>query len=52
MLCPSVVEMIWSNMTKFVKKKYVVFEDGFPKKGEDIISINPLGSEVSSTGCC
>ena len=34
-------------MTKFIKKKYIVLEDGYPKKAEDI-SINPLRSEVSS----
>ena len=49
MLCHSMVEMIWSNMTKFVNKKYLVLEDSSPKKAEDIISINSLRSEVSST---
>ena len=39
--------MIRSIMTKFIKKKYFVLEDDTPKKVEDIISINPLRSEVS-----
>ena len=41
MLYPSMVEIIWSIMTKFVKKKYLVLENGSPKKAEDITSINP-----------
>ena len=43
------VEMIWSIMTKFIKKKYLVLEDGSPKNSEDILSVDPLKSEVSST---
>ena len=39
----SMVGMIWSIMTKFIKKKYLVLED------EDILSVDPLKSEVSST---
>ena len=49
LLYPSVVEMIRSIMTKFIKKKYLVLEDGSPKKSEDILSVDPLKSEVSST---
>ena len=49
-LCHSMVEMIWSNMTKLLKKKYLVLEDSSPTKAEDIISINSLRSEVSSIG--
>ena len=48
MLYPSIVEMIRSIMTKFIKKKYLVLEDGSPKAAEDILSVNPLRSEVSS----
>ena len=32
LLYPSMVEMIRSIMTKFIKKKYLVLEDGSPKK--------------------
>lgn len=35
---------------KFINKKYLALEDSSPKKAEDIISINSLRSEVSSTG--
>ena len=45
----SMVEMIRSIMTKFIKKKYLVLEDGSPKNSEDILSVDPLKSEVSST---
>ena len=45
----SMVEMIWSIMTKFIKKKYLVLEDGSPKKAEDNLSVDTLKSEVSST---
>ena len=31
------------------KKKYLVLEDGSPKKAEDILSVDPLKSGVSST---
>ena len=48
MLYPFMVEMIWSIMTKFIKKKCLVHEDGSPKRAEDSMSINPLISEVSS----
>ena len=57
MLYPSMVEMIWYIITKFMKKRYVVLEakryvvleDDSPKKAEDI-SIDPLRSDVSSIG--
>ena len=49
LLYPSMVEMIRSIMTKFIKKKYLVLEDGSPKKAEDILSVDTLKSEVSST---
>ena len=49
LLYPSMVEMIRSIMTKFIKKKYLVLEDGSLKKAEDILSVDPLKSEVSST---
>ena len=49
LLYPSMVEMIRSIMTKFIKKKYLVLEDGSPKKAEDNLSVDPLKSEVSST---
>ena len=49
LLYPSMVEMIRSIMTKFTKKKYLVLEDGSLKKAEDILSVDPLKSEVSST---
>ena len=45
----SMVELIQSIMTKFIKKKYLVLEDGSPKKAEDIVSFDPLKSEVNST---
>ena len=45
----SMVEMIRSIMTKFIKKKYLVLEDGSPKKAKDILSVDPLKSEVNST---
>ena len=49
LLYPSMVEIIRSIMTKFIKKKYLVLEDGSPKKAEGILSVDPLKSEVSST---
>ena len=49
LLYPSMVEMIRSIMTKFIKKKYLVLEDGSPKKAEDNLSVDTLKSEVSST---
>ena len=57
MLYPSMVEMIWYIITKFIKKTYVVLEgkryvvlvDDSPKKAEDI-SIDPLRSDISSIG--
>lgn len=45
MFYPSMVEIIWSIMAKFIKKKNHVLEDDSPKKAEGI-SVNPLRSEV------
>ena len=39
LLYPSMVEMIRSIMTKFIKKKYLVLEDGSPQKAEDILNL-------------
>ena len=37
MLYPTMVDMIGSIMTKFVRKKYLVSEDGSPKSADEIL---------------
>ena len=37
MLYPTMVDMIGSIMTKFVRKKYLVNEDGSPKSADEIL---------------
>ena len=40
LLYPAIVELIRNLMTKFVKKKHIVSEDGAPKQVAEILAIN------------
>ena len=44
MIYPAMVDMIRSIMIKFLRKKYLVNEDGSPKSADEILAINPLSS--------